>query len=140
MSTNTEKARLALGNELAHFVPRQQVAILKTLLRGEEGEHFAEIINGLVERISAMPQTYETDGQGESAIAYLHYFGGPYDSWVTEKDEGDGTDNLQLQAFGLVSIGYEPELGYIGIEELLDNRFIELDLYWTPKPLKECGR
>jgi hypothetical protein len=32
--------------------------------------------------------------------------------------------------------GYEPELGYISIEELLENG-AELDLHWTPKPFSK---
>jgi hypothetical protein len=38
-----------------------------------------------------MPQTGETDGQGDKAVAHLHYFMGQFDFWITERDIGDGT-------------------------------------------------
>ena len=44
-------------------------------------------------------------------------------------------------AFGLVD-GFEKELGYISMEELVNHRGrfglpIERDLYWTPRPLSQ---
>lgn len=141
MEDKIETAYQALQKHglLARFMSYEQRLMLRSLLNGEEGEHFAELINGLVERIEAMPKTYETDGQGDDAIVHLHYFKGSVDAWVTERDKGDPDDAehpMQYQAFGKVSIGYEPELGYVNIQELIDNG-VELDLYWTPKTLKE---
>lgn len=135
-----EQTKAALSNSglLNFFMPKSERFALLETLDGEEGEYMADIVNGMVERINNMPKTGETDGQGDEAIVHLHYFGGAVDAWVTEKDMGDGTDDQrQHQAFGLVSLGYEPELGYVSIQELIENG-IELDLYWTPKPLKEC--
>ena len=43
--------------------------------------------------------------------------------------DGEG----QLQTFGLVC-GFETELGYVDILELLEAR-VEFDLRWTPRPL-----
>jgi len=55
------------------------------------------------------------------------------DWYITEKDMGDE----QIQAFGLADLGMGfPELGYISIEELVENG-VELDLHWTPKTLAE---
>jgi hypothetical protein len=50
-------------------------------------------------------------------------------------------DPKTRRAFGLVD-GFEKELGYIDMEELVKHRGrsglpIERDLYWTPKPLRE---
>ena len=79
-----------------------------------------------------MPETYGQDGMGDKAIAHLHYFKGSMDWYITEKDmEGE-----QLQAFGMVDMGYGPELGYISIAELVQNG-IELDLHFTPMTLGE---
>jgi len=137
--SNLIAAREALNKELVHFMPKGERAALRLALRGEEGEYMAKIVMDMVERIKTMPKSYETDGQGDDAIVYLHYFGGSVDAWVTEKDVGspdDEVSGVQHQAFGLVSLGYDPELGYVSIQELIDSG-IELDLYWTPKPLKE---
>lgn len=78
-----------------------------------------------------MPTTYQTAEQGDEAIAYLHYFIGGFDWYITEKD----MLHEQLQAFGLARV-FEAELGYININELRENQ-VELDLYWAPTALKD---
>ena len=74
-----------------------------------------------------MPVTYEgTD------IAYLHYFSGNCDWYILEKD----CLPYQLQAFGYVNLGWGYECGYISIIELIENN-IQLDLFFTPQPIKK---
>jgi len=115
------------------FVGDNQLEAMGDGVRGEEGEFFKTLFVELAERINTMPKTYEQDGKGDEAIVYLHYFRGNMDWYITEKDMGDE----QIQAFGLADLGMGfPELGYISIEELVQNG-IELDLYWTPKTLAE---
>lgn len=87
------------------------------------------------ETIETMPETYQTDGQGDEAIASLHYFIGGMDWYIIEKDMLP----QQLQAFGLANLGYGGELGYINIEEIVKHG-AELDLYWTPKTIKEIKK
>ena len=98
---------------------------------------YRRAIVAVTERIARMPRTYETDGQGLDAIAHLHYscyIGDREWHWyITEKDRtGLGTQ----QAFGL-AVGYERELGYISIAEIVSTAGAELDVLWTPKPLRE---
>jgi hypothetical protein len=115
------------------FVSDSQLEAMGNGVRGEEAEFFKTLFVKLAERINTMPKTYEQDGKGDDAIVYLHYFRGNMDWYITEKDMGDE----QIQAFGLADLGMGfPELGYISIQELVDNG-IELDLYWTPKTLAE---
>ena len=121
-------------NILTNFLAPQQAAVLKDLIKGEEGKFFAEAVQQLEYRIKTMPQTYETDGQGDKAIAYLHYFKGGYDFYVTEKDQ----EAVQHQAFGLVS-GHAVELGYISIEELKANN-VEIDLHFEPTTIGELKK
>ncbi len=84
-------------------------------------------------RIAGMPKTYDTDGQGLEAIAHLHYTCGDWHWYITERDrEGWGGE----QAFGL-TVGHERELGYISIAEITATAGVDLDLFWTPKPLRE---
>lgn len=117
---------------LQKFLGKAQTAVLVNLLRGEEGEHFREMLAEMDEKIKNMPKTYETDGMGDKAPVTLHYFLGGHDWYIIEKDSEDE----QLQAFGYVSLqGGYPELGYINIEELLSLN-VELDLYWTPTTLE----
>ncbi len=114
------------------FMGEAQYSILKSAINKPDNE-FEDVINELYQTITTMPKTYEQDGKGNAAVAYLHYFKGNSDWWITEKDK----EAEQLQAFGLASInGYEPELGYISIEELKSVN-AELDFYWTPKTIGE---
>ena len=118
---------------LEAFISKTQLSAIKNFLGTEEKEFYIEKINEIYETIKNMPKTYDTDGQGDSAIVYLHYFINDSDFYITEKD----IEDEQLQAFGLVSLsGSEPELGYVPISELIDMN-VELDLYWSPKTLKK---
>ena len=117
---------------IKEFMGEAQYSILKSAINKPNNE-FEDVINELYQTITTMPKTYEQDGKGNEAVAYLHYFKGNSDWWITEKDMG----TEQQQAFGLASInGYEPELGYISIEELKSVN-AELDFYWTPKTIGE---
>ncbi len=138
-ATKTEEPKAEADSELKSkleaikpFMGEAQYSILKSAVNGPDNE-FEDVINDLYQIITTMPKTYEQDGKGDQAVAYLHYFKGGSDWWITEKDMGD----QQEQAFGLASInGYEPELGYISIVELTEND-IELDFYWEPKTVGE---
>lgn len=114
------------------FINKQQGDAITALLEGEESNHFRALMNDIIDTINEMPKTYETDGQGDEAVAYLHYFIGNMDWYITEKD----MEEDQFQAFGLADLGYGQELGYICIQELIDAG-AELDLYFAPKKLKD---
>ena len=116
---------------LDQFMNVQQAKTLADLVKGEEGEFFAEKIQQLEHTINTMPKTYEQDGKGDDAVAYLHYFIGGADWYITEKD----MEEEQHQAFGLASIQCV-ELGYISIVELLANN-VELDLHFEPTTIGE---
>lgn len=132
-----QAARLLVkpAGALVPFMGHEQRAVLLENLSGEEAEYFVDLLIGLQERITAMPVTHQTDGQGKDAIAYLHYFGGSFDAYITEKDV-DGEQG-QHQAYGYASFGDGFEAGYVSIAELILNN-AELDLHFTPKPIKEC--
>ena len=102
------------------------------LCQGEENQFFFDKLVELAGIIETMPVTYETDGQGDQAIVYLHYFKAGFDFYITERD----CENEQLQAFGKADLGYGAELGYISIVETL-RAGAELDLHWQPKKLGE---
>ncbi len=117
---------------LKQFIGKPQLSAIGTGIRGEEGQFFKDKLIEVAKIIQAMPKTYGQDGMGDKAIAYLHYFSGGSDWYITEKDMEDE----QLQAFGLADLGYGGELGYISIQELIDAG-VELDLHWTPKTIGE---
>lgn len=120
---------------LREFMPSNQIRVIVNSMRGEEKQFFFNKVCELAELINKMPKTYEQDGKGDQATAYLHYFRGNMDWYITEKDEGSPEDQRQIQAFGLADLGYGSELGYISIVEILENQ-IELDMYFTPTTLE----
>lgn len=118
---------------LRPFLGYEQLAAIYAACSGEEGEHFKTKLADLAGLVRTMPRTYDQDGLGMEAIAYLHYFRGGMDWYITERD----MESDQYQAFGLADLGAgEPELGYVDIANLVRHR-VELDLYWTPKPLSQ---
>lgn len=127
-----------LTKNLCNFIGRSQQHALRSACAGEEREFFKQMLKDLDAHISAMPATYETDGQGNAALVQLHYFYGGSDWYITEKDsnpDGEG----QLQAFGFACINgdyFNAEMGYISIMELIEND-VELDLYFKPCPIGE---
>lgn len=149
-------ARLEIKGLLRHFISARQLQAIVSNCRGEEKDFFFDKLAEIHRLISDMPATYEQDGKGDQAIAYLHYFTGGCDWYITEKDKGcakDGEWSVDLgdgrtrpvekgeqwQAFGLANLGYGGELGYISIQELIENN-VELDLYFKPIPLATVKR
>ncbi|SFL24002.1 Protein of unknown function [Nitrosomonas aestuarii] len=118
---------------LKQFVGGSQLSAFTSDIRGEEGQFIKDKLVEIATIIQNMPQTYGQDGMGDKAIAYLHYFKGSADWYITEKD----MEAEQLQAFGLAELfGDGGELGYISIQELIGIN-VELDFYWTPKTIGE---
>ncbi|MDA3979865.1 hypothetical protein PF272_12880, partial [Gallibacterium sp. AGMB14963] len=121
-------------NKYKAFFSTDQFNAIQDALKGEEAIGMASTLRTLFNRIEKMPKTYETDGQKENAIVYLHYFKNGNDWYITEKDMG-GSGTRQAYGLTSLSIGDKPELGYISIDELTQNN-AEIDLYWTPESLK----
>ena len=121
----------ALKGRLKHFMPESERKALLESLEGEEGNAIAETVMDMCHTIFNMPLPHETEDQ-EDPIAYLHYFHGSLDAYITERD----TSGDQLQAFGKINLGYGTELGYISILELIECG-VELDLYFKPVPLSQ---
>jgi hypothetical protein len=119
----------AAARRLHKFINPAELEVIDNAVRGEEGEFFKNKLVELAGIVDNMPVTYQTDGQGDQAMAWLHYFTPGGDFYITERDQ----EEEQLQAFGLACI-WEEELGYINIIELIEAG-AELDLYWTPQTL-----
>lgn len=118
---------------ISQFIGHSQTQCLKEMMRGEEGDYFRDKLCEMAEIVRTMAKTYQQDGKGKDAIVYLHYFTPNSDCWITEKDMG----GEQRQAFGYASMnGFEPEMGYISIQEWLENG-AELDLHFTPRTVRE---
>lgn len=110
-----------------------QLSVIANGCRSEEKSFFFEKLAELANTFNTMPKTYEQDGKGDQAIAYLHYFRGTMDWYITEKD----MEAEQHQAFGYADLGEGfGELGYISLIELSEIG-AELDMHFTPKTLAE---
>uniref|UniRef100_UPI0032B232A3 defense against restriction DarA-related protein n=1 Tax=uncultured Cobetia sp. TaxID=410706 RepID=UPI0032B232A3 len=133
----TKQEGLDLLDELRPWLSRQQYRTMADVIRkGEESEAYIDRAQVLASIIDGMAKTYEQDGKEmDETTAYLHYFRGGGDWYITEKDaKGDGTE----QAFGWTDPGLgHGELGYIGVDELT-GAGVELDLYFEPKPLSQA--
>lgn len=112
------------------FIGMSQRSVMCKLCGGEEGTFFLQKFIELRELIESMPTTRQTEGQGDNAIAYLHYFYDGSDWYITEKDIEGGV----YQAFGFAVLNGDTdcaEYGYISILELVSHR-VELDLHFKP--------
>ncbi|WNH54829.1 DUF2958 domain-containing protein [Stenotrophomonas oahuensis] len=116
---------------LRNFIPAGELAVIRSCVAGEEGAYFRAKLIEFSERVQTMPKIYEQHGLGTAAVAHLRYFRGDSAWYVIERD----TSNEQLQAFGMAALGgYEPELGYINLAELIAAG-VELDLHFSPTRL-----
>lgn len=133
-------AQTVMRDVMIKFMPNGQRRALLEALRGEERVGIAEVVLRAYERIKGTPKTYETESvETKDKIAQLHYFGGPVDAWIVERDIGDGTEEpgmgKQLQAYGKITLTgdkNDAEWGYISIADLIANG-IELDLHFEPQ-------
>lgn len=125
---------------LDKFVPyAEHLALSRYVQSSEEREFYRDKVAEVFNTINTMPVTYQQDGKGDDAIAYLHYFHPNGDWYITELDIEDGIS----QCFGYACINGDldmAELGYISIAELTAIPSVELDLYWTPVPLRDVKR
>lgn len=161
-----QKTLAELSKDVAQFFPKVQLQIIIDACFDHENDdwqanqqYYRDLLQGFAEIFQKMPKTYETNpaqfdengneildedaSSGGNAIAYLHYFVGGCDWWITEKD----MEEEQLQAFGVVKLGNNrPEFGYINLVELSNNVIkhssgmplsVELDFHWQPKRLKD---
>lgn len=132
MKTNEALKALDLLNKFKVIGMLQYRTLREFILQSEESDFFATTVDEVANIVADTPDLYSQENAGEKAIVRLHYFLGNYDAWITELNLGTG------EAFGKASFegASEAEYGYISLQELFDNN-VELDLYWTPKPIGE---
>ena len=113
-------------------VPQHQAQTVNTVL---ESTQKSKLLPKKV--LELLPSLGSTEGQKDPK-AVVKFFT-PDSSWTWFGIEYDGTD----QFFGLVD-GFERELGYFSLKELLSvrghlNLPVERDLYFEPTPLSEIS-
>lgn len=119
-----------ISQEAKKFIPDVQLKIIRT---NPEFEDARQRIN---EQVATLPLTYATEDLNTGdKMAGLHYFRGGSDWYIIENDRSP--DGKKHQCFGYVILNGDDinaEFGYIDVEEL--KRHAELDLYWTPVPMR----
>lgn len=116
---------------LRPYLCRNQRLGLIQLLCGEERAWYRQRLREMLNVISGIPALYATEGQGEQAVAHLHYFTSRADFYFTELDR----ESEDLPSFGLAIIT-DAELGHLNLTEVLANGG-ELDLHWKPLTIAE---
>lgn len=113
---------------LNQFMPKSEINALKAMFDWDNPEYAAKLTEKIKQQIANTPRLYETEEQ-ENPKAMLHYFSGSYDAYIVERGENG-------EAFGWASFGFGFECGSINISDLIKNG-VELDLYFTPAPVKD---
>lgn len=149
-----------LVESVKSFFPKGQLQMMVDAIYDTEDEdwqanrdYYIGILQRFQKTFEQMPKTYDTEpqvpegltdeeasdyirAQAGEAMVYLHYFAGGCDWWITEKDRCPE----QFQAFGVASLnGWQPEFGYISLEELADIMVVNLDFDWQPTKLKDIS-
>ena len=121
ISDSKNNKQPAFSKEAKKIVPKHQLKFLESINYSEQ-EDATENVNNAV---FSIPKLYGQDGVKDKTI-YLHYFFGNQDWYITEYDRNSG------EFFGYVNLGYGAEMGYISVQELINNQKIELDFYFKP--------
>lgn len=115
------------------LVPSQQVGFLMEM---EDPMESRDMLSNVVKAYKDIPSLYKQDDKGHNAVAYLHYFVGGVDWWVTEYDRSTG------EMFGLSSLNDDWTLGYFNVSFFKNNDLSplqkpELDFYFKYQTLNE---
>lgn len=130
------KDRLSTRQQIAKlpnvklFMPQHQ----QTVLMQQNSEELDGVLQDLEKQLSEIPRK-QNDGPIKDAIVKAHYFYGESDWFITEYHKGSNS------FFGYVILNGDDQMsepGYISVDEITQNGKIELDFYWTNKPLQKA--
>ena len=115
------------------LIPSQQIQFLNEI---EDPLESRDMLSNVVKAYQHIPSLYKQDGKGNNAVAYLHYFVGGIDWWVTEYDRSTG------KMFGLSNLNNDWTLGYFDVSFFKDNELSpfqkpELDFYFKYQTINE---
>lgn len=128
----TKKALALLDGLLARFMGVSQREAVRSFLRGEEGDFYADKMIHLAGLIEAMPRLYATETLGDDAPVTLRYFHGSATWYAIEREDKVEQGNT---LFAYASLwGQDWELGYTDLDEIIEAG-AELDFHFEPRPL-----
>ena len=136
--------KLTVPRLLREFIPKRQASAIRSCMKGEEGQHFSDMLAGWVAKIKAMPLYYSTEKvKPDDKVIHLHYFSSSMDWYIAEMDpdaftpcedypQGPGPNRV----FGLSCMQVE-EWGGISILEMCESEHVTFDEDWKAKTVKE---
>ena len=131
-AAKTRKALALLDGPLARFMGVSQREAVRSFLRGEEWEFYADKMIHLAGLIEAMPMLYATETLGDDAPVTLRYFHRSATWYAIEREDKVEQGNT---LFAYASLwGDDWELGYADLDEILEAG-AELDFHFEPHPL-----
>jgi hypothetical protein len=92
------------------------------------------LLQNVKQALTDIPRLYAQDGKGKNAIAYLHYFSGASDWYITELDPDS------KEGFGYAVLNEDwinAEFGYIPITQFAKADNVQLDLHWKYKTINQ---
>ena len=113
--------KVQLTPEAKLLIPFAQLSLV------QHNPELNDVRENLNKIASTIPGSRETENVKDKIID-LHYFSPSMDWYIVEFDK-----DLN-EFFGYVNTGYGAELGYTSLTEILENRDIQLDLYFEPTP------
>jgi hypothetical protein len=119
--SSINKKQLLFSKQAKKIVPKHQLKVLESINYSEQEDAIENINNA----VFSVPKLYGQDGVTDKTI-YIHYFYGNQDWYITEYDRNSG------EFFGYVNLGYGAEMGYLSVDEIVNNGKIELDFYFQP--------
>ncbi len=118
--------KIILSSLLKEMMPKHQQAYLRSL-DAEGVQEMQPVIDNIERQISTIKKRQD----GRQAIVKAHYFYGDSDWYVTEY-EGEGI----IYGYAILNGDYQfSEFGRSSIDEFNDVGRVEMDFYWTPRPL-----
>lgn len=123
-------------NFLKEYIPPMELAALKEHAKGEEKEHFINLLSGIEKQINSMPSYGALcEKEAQDITIGMHYFGGATNFWIFELDQ---EEKIVMAFVCLSGDTWNAEIGSVYVPEILEISFLELDLYWNERTtLKE---
>jgi hypothetical protein len=131
----TQQAEIAKA-VLRLYMSQEQMMVMETASKGEEGTYFLELFVKLAALIESTPQSLINNIDADFGKAHLHYFTRGSDWYILERSRDGELD----RAYGYAILNGDlqnAEYGYIDISELIAHG-AELDLYFTPKKISQA--
>jgi hypothetical protein len=119
---------------LNEILPKHQLWVVKGKKPQSIKVDFADSLERQIELYKVLPEYNSQDKKGKEAVAYLHYFYGGSDWYVTEKDTHPYCYGFAILNGDMMNA----EFGSMSFDEFIRNGKVELDFHWEPNTINEA--